>query len=74
MATNTITKIALAVVLDDGTDSQGNQMTVNESFPTLNRTNYDDDKALTIIGALEPCLSKSVTNIRKTTTASVSAS
>ena len=70
----TITKIAVALVLDDGTDSQGNPKTVSTSMPSLNKTYYDDTSALSVIGAAEACLNKSITQIKKTTTSSISAS
>lgn len=66
-------KISVAVVLDDGQDSSGNPKTVNCTVPSLNKTYYDNTSMLSVIGALEPCLSKSITTIRKTTVSSLSA-
>lgn len=73
MATNTLYSIGVSIKLDDGQDSQGNPKTVSISMPALSKNNYDDDKALAVIGALEPCLNKSINAIRKTTVTSVSA-
>lgn len=66
MAIETIKKISVAVRLDNGTDSQGNVKTVNISLGNMSETNFDSDKALAVVSALGPCLSKTVVSVEKT--------
>lgn len=73
MATTTLKKVSVSIRLDDGTDSQGNPKTVSVSLGSLNKNTFNADKALTIVGALEPCLNKSVSSIEKTEVSSLSA-
>lgn len=66
MAISTVKKISVAARLDNGTDSQGNVKTVNVSIGNMSETNFDDDKALAVVSALGPCLSKTVVSVEKT--------
>ena len=67
MATSILYSVAVSLKLDNGTDSSGNQLLVSQSFPSINKTLYDDDKTLSIVTALAPCITKEVMEVRKTT-------
>lgn len=71
MATTTLRKIAFRVLLDNGTDAQGNVKTVGISFPALSNSGYDAAKALAIANALEGCLTKSIYSCEQVNTSSV---
>lgn len=73
MATSILKKVSVNIKLDDGTDTQGNTKTVNVSLGSLNKNTFDADKVIAVIGALEPCLSKSIAGIEKTEVSSLSA-
>lgn len=73
MASTTLQSLRVSCKLDNGTDSQGNQKTVSINFPTLSKNNFDADDALSVVGALEPCLSKSVLSVQETRVSGISA-
>lgn len=56
-------KISINIKLNNGTDSEGNQRTVSVPFGTLSQYNFNADKVLAVIAALEPCLDKSLSSI-----------
>lgn len=71
--TETITKNAIQVKLNNGSSASGTVLTVNAGFPTLNTdtTTYDAEKVINIVEALMPCLSKSVYAVQRTATSSL---
>lgn len=71
MAT-TISKVQCKLLLDNGTDAQGNVKTVSVSYPSISPTGYTDAKALAIATAAEDCLTKSVYSVQKITYEAVS--
>lgn len=73
MATETLKKLTCSVRLENGTDSSGNVKTVLTSIGTMAKNAWNADKALSIVGALAPCLNKTVNSVEKGTTSSVSA-
>lgn len=73
MAVTTIKKRASQIALDNGTDSEGRAKTVNISLAGISKDGYDADKYLAIVGALEPCLSKTVNSVAIIDTSTVSA-
>ena len=70
-AVNTPKKVAVSVKLNNGTDSDGNVVTVGISLGTLNLSGYDDDKALAVVSSLEACLAKEVYSVDKTSVTSL---
>ena len=66
MATDILQSVKVAVNLNNGTDSQGNTKTVAISMGSLNKSTFDADKALAIVGAMGPVLDKSVEHVSKT--------
>ena len=73
MANSVLKKVSVSIKLDDGQDSQGNPKTVSVSLGSLDKNSFDADKALAVVGALEPCLNKSISSIEKTEVSSLSA-
>lgn len=65
MAVVTLKKVTVNLVLNNGTDSQGHVKTVNSSLGNLSETNYDDDKALAVVSALQPCMSKTLVSVQR---------
>lgn len=63
MAVETLKKVASQIALDNGIDTEGRQKTVNISLAGISASGFDADKYLAIVGALEPCLSKTVNNV-----------
>ena len=65
----TLTKQAIRLKLNNGTDSQGRIQTVSLSMPKLTTGNgYTDDKAMAVIDLLEACLSKTISSTEFTGT------
>ena len=73
MATSTVKKVSVSLKLDNGTDSQGNQKTVSISLGSLNKNAFDADDVLSVVTALEPCLSKAVLSAEKIEVSTISA-
>ena len=73
MATTTLKKVSVSIKLDNGTDAEGNQKTVSISLGNLSKDTFDADKALAIVGALEPCLNKMPVSVEKTEVSTLSA-
>lgn len=74
MATETIKKRAANVLVENGTDSEGNVRLANVAMGALAPNRWDADKILAIGTALEPCLDNVVAGINGTTTFSITAS
>lgn len=73
MASTTLQSLRVNLKLDNGTDAQGNQKTVSISLGNLSKNNFDADDALSVVTALEPCLSKAVLSVEKTEVSTISA-
>ena len=73
MATETLKKVAVNIILENGTDSEGNLKLVNLSLGTLSKDSFDADKALGIVQVLGPCLSKNINSVVKVQTSTISA-
>ncbi|MBQ7193721.1 MAG: hypothetical protein IJR98_05065 [Synergistaceae bacterium] len=65
MATTALKKVSVNVKLNNGTDASGNDKFVNVTLGNLSEENYDADKALAIVTALAPCLSKTVSTVEE---------
>ena len=63
MAVLRLQNINVNIKLENGYDMDGNTLTVAISLDNISKDNFDPDKALAIVGALEPCLSKAVEGI-----------
>ncbi|MBQ7197076.1 MAG: hypothetical protein IJS40_06665 [Synergistaceae bacterium] len=59
-----LNKISVTAQLNNGT-KDGKVKTLSLSLGTLNTNRYNDQKAMNIVNALEPCLSKSVYEVLK---------
>lgn len=59
------------IQLNNGT-VDGKVRTLNVSLGSLDITGYDDQKAMNVANALEPCFEKNVYRIQKTTVATLS--
>lgn len=67
----TPTKNVVYMVLNNGSDPETGQVTtVKQSLGTLteNMSNYDDAKAMAIMDALSPCLTKTLYSAQRVTT------
>ena len=71
MATETLKKVSVNLKLENGTDAEGNMKYVSVSLGTLNKDNFDADKALAVVTVLAPCLSKTVGSVEKTATSTL---
>lgn len=65
MIIESLDRLNVNVELDNGTDAVGNTRTVSVSLGKLSKLNFDNDKALEIVSALGPCLSKYVVSVKK---------
>lgn len=66
--------VTVNMKLNNGTDSQGQVKTLNQSIGKLNIDRYDDQKAMNIVNLAEPCLAKPVYEVRKVATSILSES
>lgn len=73
MAVEVLKKRTFSAKLDNGRDSEGNVRTVSISMGSVNKDRWDNEKALNIAGALEPCLSKDISALESTATYGISA-
>lgn len=74
MATETLTAIKASMLLNNGTDSQGNVKTTAVSIGTLNPNTWDGDKALAIMDKIENILTKTIVRGQVVRTATLQAS
>lgn len=74
VATETLTKRTARVALNNGTDSSGKTLVVYDNVTGLSNTAsaWNASKYLAIVGALEPCLNKTVEDIQSTVVYSIS--
>lgn len=73
MATSTLKKVSVSVRLDNGTDADGNTITVGLGLGSINKDTFNADKVLAIVGVLEPCLNKTVDSVEKTEVSTITA-
>ena len=63
---STLTKVSVKMLLNNGTDPvTGEIKTVSVSLGALSPSGYDDTKMMAVVGALSPCLTKSVYSVKK---------
>ena len=60
MATETFKTLSLQLALENGRDSSGNMTYVKQSIQYARASGYTPEKYMSIVEALEPCLSKDV--------------
>lgn len=65
MAIETLQKVSIHVVLDNGTDSYGNVKSITSPLFDMNEDFLDNAKAYSVVSALAPCLRKTVVQIKK---------
>lgn len=73
MALEEIATRTARVALENGTDSEGNMKYVNQSITGISKSGWDADKFLNIVGALGPCLSKTIGNAQTVVTSNIRA-
>lgn len=73
MAVKTLKKMSVTVKVNAGTDSEGNVKTASINLPNLSELGYDADKALAVVSALAPCISKTITAVEETAINTLSA-
>ena len=72
MAVKTLRKCAVNIVCNKGTDSNGNLKYAYISIGNLYYYTYDVDKALAVVSALAPCLSKTIIRVEEVAVSSLS--
>lgn len=55
---------SVKLLLDDGTDAQGNPKYANVNYPRIDKNGYDSSKILALASALGPVLNKSVEEVQ----------
>ena len=73
MAVASLKTVKVNIRLNNGTDASGNDRYVNVSLGNLSEENYDPDEALTIVAALAPCLSKTISTVEEVKTSTLTA-
>ena len=73
MASESVLKRTSQIQLDNGTDDEGKQRTVNVSLSGLSASSWDATKYLAICNALAPCLDKEVYSTNVVNTVAISA-
>ena len=71
MATESLTKIACRLLLNNGSSGSGATKTVTVNYPTISRTGYTADRAFAIATLMEPCLEKTIYAIQSVKTSSI---
>lgn len=69
--TTQLDKIAVKMNLNNGRDSAGNVKTVALNLGSLNPTNYDAAKVMSVVNGLTPCLSKGVHSVQEVRTSTL---
>lgn len=64
--------IAVKMLLNNGTDAQGNTKTVSVNLGSLSPTGYDATKVLAVVDAVENCLSKTISAVQEVRTSLLS--
>ena len=65
-AVTTLNKVSVSLKLNNGTSATGAVKTVSISLGTLKKDAFNADKAMAIVGALTPCLNKTLVSVNKT--------
>ena len=73
MAVSTLKKVSVSIKLENGRDEEGNMRYTGISLGSLDKDNFDADKALAIAGLLEPCLAKNMGPVEKTEVSTIAA-
>lgn len=60
MATETFKTLSLQLALENGRDAKGNMTYVKQSIQYARASGYTPEKYMSLVAALEPCLSKDV--------------
>ncbi|MBQ3347452.1 MAG: hypothetical protein IJG39_10230 [Synergistaceae bacterium] len=63
MARSVLEDIHVFLGLDNGTDAEGNTILLKTRLGHVSKTSFDPDKLIAVIGALEPCLNKTIEKI-----------
>lgn len=74
MAVERITARTARLLIDDGTDTQGNAKTANVNVTGLSVSGWDGDKFIAVASALEQCLDSTLNSIAGGTTFTLTAS
>lgn len=69
--TTRLDKVAIKMLLNNGTSADGTVKTVSVGLGTLNKDAYDAEKAIAIVDAIEPCLTKTVYSVQEVKTSSL---
>lgn len=70
--TTQLENIAVKMLLNNGTDAQGNTKTVSVNLGSLSTTGYDATKVLAVVDAVENCLSKTISAVQEVRTSLLS--
>lgn len=79
MASITLTKMSARAVLNNGQDAQGNKKYTNLSLGNMSEDYWASNessaasKLISVIGALEPCLNKTLERVELVATSGVTA-
>lgn len=60
-----LTGVSVSMVLNDGTNEDGDVRTASQSLGKMDVDNFDNQKAMNIINAATPILSKDIYDVRK---------
>ena len=71
MARTVLESISVIMKLNNGQDAQGNWKYVSLSLGNLSKDNFNVDKAIAVIGCLEPCLNKTIEAVEKVEVSSI---
>ena len=71
MASETLKKIAVNLILNNGTSTSGAVKTLSISMGTISNTGYDATKCNTLGGLISQCLAKPIYDLRKVETKSI---
>ena len=66
--TTKVTKVVVAMKLDNGTTASGTVKTVSVPFGSLNKAEFDAEKVMNIVGLLAQMFSKSLYTVQRTET------
>lgn len=67
----TLEKVQVKMMLNNGTDSQGNVKMVGVNLGSLNASTYDADKALAITDKIEDILTKTIVKVYEIRTSAI---
>lgn len=64
-ATETVTKVAVNILVNNGTTQTGALKTASISMGAISTSGYDADKAIAIADLISDCLAKDMCELRK---------